>query len=288
MKKEEIREMEPALVSVIMPAYNAEATVVPAIRSVLRQTYRHWELIIVDDGSRDSTISRIEEQIAEVPCSNHKDVPSGIEGEESKNHIRILRNTRNIGAAASRNRGVREARGTWIAFLDSDDIWHPDKLMKQIKLVVRKKDADIVFTGSSFIQNGTEKRLHRPKWIMEVPESVSYRQLLKQNIISCSSVLVRRDWLLRYPMNQAGLYGEMHEDYPVWLQILKAGGHAYGINEPLLEYRLSEDSRSANKVQAAFMTYHVYRYIGLGRLRSSYYFLWYAWRSLCKYRRIYG
>ncbi len=264
------------LVSIVMPARNAERTIRQAVQSVLTQTYTEWELIIIDDASVDDTAGVIQKMIRAADLAGNM---------ASGNRIRVIRNERNLGVAGSRNRGVQAANGAWVAFLDSDDMWHSDKLRKQMELAARETDADIIYTGSSFIQNDGTGLF----WTMCVPETMTYKKLLKQNVIACSSVIMKRELALRYPMVQnSAAYGEMHEDYPVWLQVLKHGGHACGLNEPLLIYRLSEDSRSGNKIRAAAMTYRVYRYIGLGTIRSIYYFGWYAARNMRKYYRLYS
>lgn len=247
-------------VSIIMPAYNAAGTIRASIDSVIRQTYPHWELIVIDDGSMDGTGDILKEY------SLHE------------SRVRYLANGRNAGVSATRNRGAAEAKGAWIAFLDSDDLWRPDKLEKQMELLRKHPQADLIFTGSAFIDSkGRLLSYH-----LKVPRKISYRELLKQNMISCSSVLIRRELILRYPME----HDDMHEDYAVWLQILKNGGRAYGINEPLLIYRLSETSKSGNKKKAAIMTYKVYRFMGLNQIQSFYYFCWYAYRNLRKYGAI--
>ncbi len=252
------------LVSIVMPAFNAAASISESIDSVLGQTYRDWELIIINDCSCDATA----------------DIVRGYREKDSR--IVILTNGENQGVSSTRNRGVREAKGDWIAFLDSDDLWTPDKLERQMRLVQGEQAnggmPDLVFTGSAFIDSsGRPADYH-----LEVPERISYHELLKQNLISCSSVLVRKELVLKYPME----HDDMHEDYAVWLQILKNGGHAYGINEPLLIYRLSQSSKSGNKKKAAVMTYRVYRFMGLNPVQSFYYFCWYAYRNLKKYHAI--
>lgn len=248
------------LISIIMPAYNAEKTIRDSIESILIQSYQNWELIVINDCSEDNTYAVILET-AKKDC-----------------RIRTLDNPCNSGVSESRNLGIAAAQGVWIAFLDSDDIWKSDKLEKQVSLITEKKDADIVFTGSAFI-DGLGKQ---SAYFLVVPSKISYHGLLKQNLISCSSVLVKKALVVKYPMK----HDEMHEDYAVWLQILKNGGHAYGINEPLLLYRLSNDSKSSNKIKAARMTYKVYRHMGLSYFQSLYYFSWYTWRSLRKYYNI--
>lgn len=256
--------MERELVSIVMPAFNAAATISESIDSVLRQTYTDWELIIVDDGSCDPTAEIIRRY-----------------GEREPRLI-SLNNGKNRGVSESRNLGTERAKGSWIAFLDSDDMWAPDKLERQMKLVHDRmamgEEPALVFTGSAFMDRAGKQTAYH----LAVPERVSYRELLKQNVISCSSVLLRKDLALKYPMK----HDDMHEDYAVWLQVLRDGGRAYGINRPLLLYRLSETSKSGNKRKAAVMTYKVYRFMGLNPVQSFYYFCWYAYRNMKKYYAI--
>lgn len=247
-------------ISIVMPAYNAEKTIQESIQSVLLQTYHNWELIVVDDCSKDSTHTLVL-NMAKSDC-----------------RITVLQNTHNFGVSSSRNLGITMACGEWIAFLDSDDIWKKDKLEKQVGMISQRLDADLIFTGSAFI----DSKGNKSSYCLDVPSKISYHGLLKQNVISCSSVLIRKYLVMKYPMK----YDEMHEDYAVWLQVLRDGGHAYGLNEPLLIYRLSNNSKSSNKKKAAYMTYKVYRYMGLGFMESLYYFSWYVWRNLRKYQKI--
>lgn len=251
------------LISIIMPAWNAANTISDSVRSVLTQTYNTWELIVIDDASTDSTCE-IVQYFA-----------------RTDSRISLLRNLRNAGVSSARNKGILAAHGPWIAFLDSDDLWMPQKLEKQVKAITRPDGLadtvlpDLVFTGSRFIDQAGQDL----SCCLHAPKTITYRQLLKQNVISCSSVLVRRELLLQYPMK----HDKMHEDYAVWLQILQSGHVARGINEPLLVYRLSPRSKSGNKKKAAAMTYRVYRFIGLGHVSACYYFIWYAFKSLKKY-----
>lgn len=249
------------LVSVVMPAYNAEKTIGESIESVLYQTYQNWELLIIDDCSLDQTYMIAEQMSVENP------------------RIRLIKNECNLGVSETRNRAIGSAKGAWIAFLDSDDRWEADKLQKQMDYVIQNQKADLVFTGSAFIDY--QGKIFDYK--LEVPEQISFKELLKQNVISCSSVLIRKMWLVKYPMK----YDQMHEDYAVWLQVLRDGGRAFGINEPLLIYRLSSNSKSSNKSKAAVMTYRVYRYLGLNHMQAIYYFCWYAWKNIKKYRAIF-
>lgn len=233
---------EEPLVSVVIPAYNCARFIEQAIRSVYRQSYPRWEIVAVEDASEDATRSILER----------------LAGEESR--LRLFINAKNVGVSASRNRAVLEARGEYIAFLDGDDVWQSDKLEKQLKRISEKakenKRLRLVFTGSGFIDE-TGRSADR---LFSVPEKVGFSELLRQNVISCSSVLAERDLLLRYPMpEQPGI----HEDYAVWLQLLKAGTEVEGINEALLLYRVTKGSKSGNKWKSAKMNWRTYRYIGV-------------------------
>ncbi|MCD7909869.1 MAG: glycosyltransferase family 2 protein, partial [Clostridium sp.] len=159
-----------------------------------------------------------------------------------------------------------------------DDCWAPEKLPLQLNFA-HHTQASFTFTGSAFMDEYGNRLSHE----LAVPEQVTYHQLLKQNIISCSSVMIQKDLLLQYPMGS----DQMHEDFAVWLQILR-DNHltAHGLNLPLLIYRLSASSKSGNKLKAAQMTFRVYRHVGLSFPGAVYYWCWYTVRSLQKYRRI--
>lgn len=250
------------LVSIIMPARNVQRYIGAAIVSVMRQTYENWELLVLDDGSRDGT--------GEIVKSFAK----------RDSRIFYLPNKVNIGAGKTRNEGVKLARGQWIAFLDSDDMWQEDKLKRQMALADERGES-FLFTGSCFMDGEGRDLQHR----LTVPEYVTYRQLLKQNVISCSSVLIAKEILIGYPMPSGR---GLHEDFVVWLQILRNKNiRACGIDLPLLIYRVSRHSRSGNKFRAAAMTFRVYRYIGLSILPSLYYFVFYVIRSIFKYWKLY-
>ena len=242
-----------------MPAYNAEKTISEAIESVIGQTYKNWELIIINDGSTDHTINILEQFVAR------------------DKRIMVI-STSNQGVSSARNQGIIVAKSKWIAFLDSDDQWESDKLKRQIEVIKQDSTIDLVFTGSAFIDQVGRKL----SYYLSVPTEITYNKLLKQNIISCSSVMVKRELLLRYQMK----CDDMHEDYAVWLSLLKNGYRAYGINAPLLIYRLSPYSKSGDKRKAAIMTYRVYRRQGLNCLQIIYYFSWYAWKSFTKYKAL--
>ena len=225
---------EQELVSVIIPAWRAEKTLGDTLRSVLGQTWKNFEVLVVDDCSPDGTLA-LARSFA-----------------EKDSRVRVLAQEQNGGVSKSRNRGVREARGEWIAFLDSDDMWMPDKLEKQMALAARHPEAGLFFTGSAFISEDGK----RYTYTLPVPERVNYRQLLSQNVISCSSVLAKRALMEQFPMGNDAV----HEDFAVWLKVLREEPWAYAVNEPLLVYRVSRSSKSGNKLKAAKMTFDTYRF----------------------------
>lgn len=249
------------MISIVMPAYHAGQYIEASIQSVLNQTYRSWELLIIDDGSSDNTGRIAEAYAAQYP------------------NIHYHRNVGNLGVAESRNLGVSMAAGEWIAYLDSDDCWHPEKLQKQIKLAGSSR-AEFLFTGSAFMNEYGQTL----DYYLPAPKTVSYRELLKQNVVSCSSVMIKKELAQQYPMKHAS---QMHEDFAVWLQILREKKIcAYGVDEPLLIYRLSTNSKSGNKIKAGMMTFRVYRYLGISLIPALYYFSYYFIRSVRKYRHL--
>ena len=246
-------------VSIIMAAYNAEETIELAICSVMMQTYPHWELIVVNDCSRDRT-SAIVSSLSELDP-----------------RIRLIQNRQNSGVSISRKAGMENANGDWIAILDSDDIWETDKLEKELRLA-HEQNAELVFTGSAFVDETTTLL----NWMLHVPRTLTFRQLLKQNLVSNSSVLVRSElYKAYYAVND-----NMHEDFAIWLGITRTGRKAYGIDEPLLIYRLAKSSKSSNKLKAAKMNWNTYRYIGLNYITAFFYMCWYTVNGLLKYRHL--
>jgi teichuronic acid biosynthesis glycosyltransferase TuaG len=247
--------MKAPRISVIMAAYNAENTIADAIRSVLAQTYENWELLVINDGSKDRTV-----EVVNTFCDKR---------------IRLLDNGGNLGVSLTRKNGMEAATGDWIAVLDSDDLWAKDKLEKQVRLA-EKTGARLMFTGSGFM----DAQGNPLQWQLHVPEKLTYRQLLKQNLVSNSSVLVDAALYRQYFAVGDG----MHEDFAIWLQITRAGIPAWGIDEPSLIYRLDKKSKSGNKLKSAKMNWKTYRYIGLNPISAAYYMAWYMVKGLLKYR----
>ena len=243
------------LISVIMPVYNGAATIKQAIDSVYRQNVP-LELLVIDDGSTDQTVEIL---------SAYQERPD----------FHYLKNVQNIGAAASRNRGVHEAHGQYIAFLDADDWWEDGKLNLQLDIL--KKTGRVLCSSGRELMNydGSSTGKYIP-----VRETVSYRDLLRHNSINCSSVLLSKEVAAEFPME----HDDSHEDYLTWLKILRKYGPAVGINRPLLKYRMSKSSKSGDKKKSAIMTYKVYRYMGYSHIRCILYFISYAVHGLWKYR----
>ncbi len=242
------------LVSVVMPAYRCAQTIVPAIDSALAQQVS-LEILVIDDCSPDGL----------------SDVMKRYEEDARVIH---LKNECNLGAAKSRNRGVALARGQYVAFLDSDDIWAPGKLRKQ--LAVLEQTGDVLCCTARELMTPAGALSGR---VIPVKERITYRELLKHNCINCSSVLLRTDVAREFPMH----HEDSHEDYILWLEILRKYGTCSGINEPLLRYRLSSTGKSGNKLKSAKMTFLVYHYMGFSLPRSVACFCSYAFHGVKKY-----
>lgn len=170
---------------------------------------------------------------------------------------------------------MKLATGDYVAFLDADDWWEPEKLKKQLALLEQTGDV-LACTG---------RRLCSPEGedlgkCIPVKSRITYKDLLHHNSINCSSVLLRRDAALRYPME----HEDSHEDYITWLKILQEYGMASGVDEPLLNYRLTTKGKSGNKLKSAGMTFKVYRYMGFGLGKTILCFISYALNGIWKYR----
>ena len=259
--KNSVSKVVPA-VSVVIPAYNAERYLEAAVRSVLAQTWFDFEILIVDDCSTDGTVALM----------------SALAAEDSR--IICFHNSQNLGVAETRNIAIAKAQGEWIAFLDSDDLWRADKLEKQLALAASNSDAVLIYTGSAFMdQNGA---LY--DYVMPAELRVTYQMLLRQNKLSCSSVMVKRSIMQRYPMRDS----RTHEDYGAWLRILREVPAAYGVNEPLLIYRIVPGSKSSGRLRSANMYYLTCRDIGYGWFISGLLTARYAFFSISKRWRVYN
>lgn len=213
------------LVSVIMPCYNSSETIKSSIQSILDQTYSNLELIIIDDYSKDESTEIVETYL------------------EDK-RVKLIRNQNNLGVAETRNRGIENAQGKYIAFCDSDDVWLKDKLTKQVHYLQRY---DIVC--SNYILSNIEKK--RTKNI-KGPEFITYHQMLKSNFIPNSSAIYNCSALGKIYQKKV-----RHEDYLMWLELMKKTNIVYRIQEPLMQYNQVQQSLSGNKLHSLIWTYKI-------------------------------
>ncbi|MCI7814458.1 MAG: glycosyltransferase family 2 protein [Lachnospiraceae bacterium] len=244
------------LVSVVIPAYQCSHLIEKAIDSVLIQDVE-LEVLVIDDGSSD-------------------DLDQVMRQYEDDRRVRYIKNEKNMGVAATRNRGVRLAEGRYIAFLDADDWWAHGKLKHQLS-AIRESDAVLCSTARELV-TPEGKRTGR---VISVPQKITYHMMLSHNCIACSSVLVKREVMMAVPME----HEDCHEDYLAWLKILREYGDGCGINEPLLKYRLSSAGKSGNKFHAAKMTWKVYQYMGFSAGQSMWCFIRYAFCGVGKYTK---
>lgn len=249
------------LVSVIMPAYNAERFIGKAISSVVSQGLSDWELIVIDDCSEDRSYEIAQEYQQRDP------------------RIMALRNEVNSGVARTRNRGIDLARGKYVAFLDSDDIWHPEKLSRQIEKVTASC-AQICYCSYAIIdESGNRIRAD----YLVAPEA-GFRDILKENYIQCSAMLIQSDIFKNIRFNP----DYFHEDYVLGLDMLRAGYRAVGCREILLEWRYLSHSRSFDKKKGAMNRWRIYRsYLKLPFIQAAYCFGCYTAAGLRKYLRRY-
>lgn len=243
------------MVSIITPLYNSEAFVTETVKSVISQTYANWEMIIVDDCSTDSSYDLVEAF------------------SKTEDRIKPVRLEENCGVAAARNTAIELAKGRYIAFLDSDDLWLPMKLERQITFM-KETGALLSYTGYSKIDDDGNISGRA----LNVPAEVSYSELLSSNVIGCLTA-VYDSWKL----GKRFMPVVSHEDYALWLRILKEGNVAHGINEPLAKYRVRRASVSGNKLKAIRFQWNIYRRVEEFSLPfSMYLFLRYAY---CGYRK---
>lgn len=245
-----MKQLQPPLISIITPAYNAEKFIHETIESVLAQTYTNWEMIIVDDCSKDRTAEIVKDY------------------ENRDDRIKLFQLETNSGSAVARNTAMEHASGTYIAFLDSDDLWYPEKLEKQLRFMQEK---NIAFSFTKYIRMEEDGTLRNA--VSKAPASVGYHDLMKHCVIGCLTVMINREKI--GPLEMVNI--RTRQDYAYWLTITKMGYRAYGLPEVLAKYRTVDHSISSNKLKAAKRQWYVYREIEKQNLiKSIYYFVHYA------------
>ena len=244
------------MISIVTPVYNAAAFIRQTMEMVQAQDYTDWELILVDDCSKDTSCEIIEEYLKEKPDKR----------------IRLIRKEKNEGAALTRNRGIQEAKGRYIAFLDADDVWLPHKLQTQMDFI-NKTESSFVFSAYEF---GDEEAAGTGR-IVHVPESLTYKKALSRTVIFTTTVLLDTE---KIPKELIYMPNVPSEDSATWWQILKAGYVAKGIDEVLAIYRRPAKSLSSNKLKAIQRIWYLYREVEkLSLLDSIIAFVGWAYRA---------
>lgn len=242
-------------VSIVVPVYNAAAYIEKTVEMVRSQTFPDWELILVDDHSKDESF-KIAQRLA-----------------KEDDRIRLFEQKEGVkGAANARNLGTSQAKGCYLAFLDADDVWRPEKLEKQMAFLERE-DAAFVFTAYEF---GDEEAVGTGK-IVTVPDQLTYKKALSRTVIFTSTVLFD---LKKIPKELLYMPNVASEDTATWWRILREGHVARGLNENLVIYRRPKKSLSSNKFAALKRIWDLYRkQEKLSVIESAWHFCFWALRA---------
>lgn len=223
------------MISIVVPVYNAAKYIEQTVSMVQKQTYTDWELILVEDCSKDAS----------------REVLQKIESQLKDSRIRVIYKEKNEGAAKARNTGIAVANGEYLAFLDADDIWKETKLEKELEFM-KQKDAAFVFTSYEF---GDEQGIGTGKFV-NVPATLTYKQALSRTVIFTSTTLFDLKKLDKALVTMPEVPSE---DSATWWQILRAGYTAYGYPEVTTIYRRPPKSLSSNKGKAIQRIWYLYR-----------------------------
>lgn len=245
------------LISIVMPVYNAAAYLEKTIGSAQGQTCQNWELIAVDDCSSDNSFEMLRRMAEQDP------------------RIHPVKQEKNAGAAMARNRGIQLAKGRYLAFLDSDDLWAEQKLEKELAFL-KERQAAFVFTSYEF---GDSEGRGNGK-IVHVPAELTYRKALSRTVIFTTTVLFD---LEKIDKKLVMMPDVKSEDTATWWQILRSGYTAFGLDENLAVYRRPASSLSSNKVEAVRRIWNLYRnQEKLSLAESAWHFCFWAWRAVAR------
>jgi len=243
-------------VSIITATFNSSTELLQTYCAIKMQTMTSWEWLVTDDCSSDNTFAVLKDLASKDP------------------RVKVYQNAINSGAAVSRNNSLNYAKGEFIAFIDSDDLWQPRKLEKQLFFMA--DGVDFAFTGYDLIDEHGESL----NQTVDANQSgaFSYEDMLKKRAtLGCSTVMLRRSAFkdISMPLLRTG------QDYATWLKLLKTGKKAYLLNDVLTRYRIMPNSISRNKFKKAKRQWEIYREVEkLSLLKSSVCFCFYAWRAV--------
>ena len=235
--------LDSSLVSIIMPSYNSAHFIEESIQSIINQTHQNWELLVTDDFSADNTIQIIE----------------NLTTRDSR--IKLFKLKHNNGAAVARNHSIKHAKGRFIAFCDSDDLWEPSKLKEQVAFMIRE---DCAFSYTSYDrinEDGTSRQG------IDCKSAITHKDLLKNNYIGCLTAMYDVEKLGKRYMPLL----RKRQDWALWLQLLKECDEAKGLQERLAVYRERSSSMSSNKMEMLKYNWLIYHQVeGSGRVKATF------------------
>lgn len=237
-------------VSVIIPVYNTELYVEKCLNSVINQTYKNLEIIVINDCSTDNSLSIIKK-------FNDK-------------RLKVINLDKNYGVAYARNKGVEESSGTYICYIDSDDYWDLKKIEKQVNFI-KKNNYIFIYSDYAYFDDNKIKKV-------KVPRKITYKEALKNTTIFTSTVMFNMKYLSKKDIYMPEV--RRGQDTLTWWKVLKKGVTAYSINEVLAYYRINNNSLSSNKLTALKRTWNIYKIENINLFKRTYYFLCYIFNAV--------